>query len=235
MIRLLSIFLFFSCLFGKSYPFKDGESLHYKALFSGIEAGKGLLEVIGKDIVNNTSVLHVRFSAKTHGFIDHLYPINDVIDIWLNENSLLPIKVKKYISQGNYKKEREIYLDQESQYAIIKGDTISIPEIIHSPYSLLYFLRNKDLESLNNKRLSIIDNKNPTTIKMQIHKNIDINLELGQFNCTKVSPVNIDEKKFKNESSMSIWFTNDSKKYPAQIAIKMKFGTLILKLFKIIN
>jgi len=149
MIRLLSIFLFFSYLFAKSYPFKDGESLHYKALFSGIEAGKGLLEVIGKDIVNNTSVLHVRFSAKTHGFIDHLYPINDVIDIWLNENSLLPIKVKKYISQGNYKKEREIYLDQESQYAIIKGDTISIPEIIHSPYSLLYFLRNKDLESLN--------------------------------------------------------------------------------------
>ena len=97
---LLSLIHFVGFSQNPKLPFKDGESLHYKALFSGIEAGKGLLEVIGKDIVNNTSVLHVRFSAKTHGFIDHLYPINDVIDIWLNENSLLPIKVKKYISQG---------------------------------------------------------------------------------------------------------------------------------------
>jgi hypothetical protein len=235
MRRLLCIILFISYSSGKTYPFTEGESLYYKALFSGIEAGQGALKVIGKDTINNISVLHVRFSAKTHGFIDKIYPINDVINIWLDEHSLLPIKVEKHISEGKYNKNKQILLNHNDQFAIIKGDTLPIPLNTHSPYSLLYFLRNKNLESLHGKEFVTIDGKKITLLTMNIHENIELDIPLGQFTCTEVTPTNINKQNFKNESSMSIWFTNNFKRYPAQITIKMKFGDLTLKLYKIIN
>ena len=45
----------------------------------------------------------------------------------------------------------------------------------------------------------------------------------------------IYSKKFKNKSSISIWFSEDTKKYPVQIWLKMKYGGLMLKLEDIIN
>ena len=45
----------------------------------------------------------------------------------------------------------------------------------------------------------------------------------------------MDKQKFKNEATMSIWFSNDDVRYPVKISIKMKFGTLILKLNELIK
>jgi hypothetical protein len=62
-----------------------------------------------------------------------------------------------------------------------------------------------------------------------------LNTKLGEFTCTRVSPVRSDNKQFKNESSISIWFSEDIKRYPVQIWLKMKYGGLMLKLEEIIN
>ena len=50
---------------------------------------------------------HVQFTAKSKGLVNYLFPIDDRIDIWLNENSLLPIKVLSNIHEGQYQKKRE--------------------------------------------------------------------------------------------------------------------------------
>ena len=144
-MRSFILILSFSFLWGTNVPFKVGETLNYKASFSGIDAATGRLQVLGIETINDVSTYHVRFSANTHGFANFLFPIRDVIDLWLDENSLAPVRVKKDISEGKYKKKSESDLFQDQGFAIVRDDTITIGMGTHSPYSLFYFFRNKNL------------------------------------------------------------------------------------------
>ena len=234
-MRSIILILSFSYLCGTNVPFKVGESLNYKASFSGIDAATGRLEVLGIETINNVSTYHVRFSANTHGFANFLFPIRDVIDLWLDENSLAPIRVKKDISEGKYKKKSMSNLSQNQGFAIVRNDTISMGMGTHSPYSLFYFFRNKNLSKIDGEIFSTIEGKKITPLKMKVTEGINISVPLGDFNCTEVTPTRIDKKKFKNEATMSIWFSNDEHRYPVKIWLKMKFGAFVLKLDEITN
>ena len=234
-MRSFILILSFSFLWGTNVPFKVGETLNYKASFSGIDAATGRLQVLGIETINDVSTYHVRFSANTHGFANFLFPIRDVIDLWLDENSLAPVRVKKDISEGKYKKKSESDLFQDQGFAIVRDDTITIGMETHSPYSLFYFFRNKDLSKIDGQIFSTIEGKRITPLEMQVTDGIKIGVPMGEFNCTKVTPMRIDKKKFKNETTMSIWFTNDEHRYPVQIWLKMKFGAFVLKLEEISN
>jgi len=234
-MKSIIFILYFSYLCGASVPFKVGESLNYKASFAGIDAATGRLEILGIETINNVSTYHVQFSANTHGVANLLFPIQDVVDLWLDKNSLVPIRVKKNISEGKYKKKSESNLSQNQGFAIIRNDTISMEEGTHSPYSLFYFFRNKNLSKIDGKIFSTIEGKKITQLKMKVAENINIVVPGGDFNCTKVTPMRIDKKKFKNEATMSIWFSNDKHRYPVKIWIKMKFGAFVLKLDEITN
>ena len=234
-MRSIILILSFSFLCGTNVPFKVGESLNYKASFSGIDAATGRLEVLGIETINNVSTYHVRFSANTHGFANFLFPIRDVIDLWLDENSLVPIRVKKNISEGKYKKKSESDLSQNQGFAIVRNDTISMGMGTHSPYSLFYFFRNKNLSKIDGEIFSTIEGTKITPLKMKVTDGIKIRVPIGEFNCIKVTPMRTDKKKFKNEATMSIWFSNDEHRYPVKIWLKMKFGAFVLKLDEITN
>ncbi len=234
-MRSIILILFFSYLCGTNVPFKVGESLKYNASFSGIDAATGRLEVLGIETINNVSTYHVQFSASTHGVANFLFPIRDVIDLWLDKNSLAPIRVKKNISEGEYKKKSESNFSQSQGFAIVKHDTISMGKGTHSPYSLFYFFRNKNLSKIDGEIFSTIEGKKVTPLKMKVTEGINIAVPVGYFNCTEVTPMRIDKKKFKNEATMSIWFSNDKHRYPVKIWLKMKFGALVLKLDEITN
>ena len=234
-MRSIILIVSFSFLCGTNVPFKVGESLNYKASFSGIDAATGRLEVLGIETINSVSTYHVRFSANTHGFANYLFPIRDVIDLWLDENSLVPIRVKKNISEGKYEKKSESNLSQNQGFAIVRNDTISMGMGTHSPYSLFYFFRNKNLSKIDGEIFTTIEGKKITPLKMKVTEGINIGVPVGNFNCTEVTPMRIDKKKFKNEATMSIWFSNDEHKYPVKIWLKMKFGAFVLKLDEITN
>ena len=234
-MRSIILILSFSFLCGTNVPFKVGESLNYKASFKGIDAATGRLEVLGIETINNVSTYHVRFSAKTYGFANFLFPIQDVIDLWLDKNSLVPIRVKKNISEGKYEKKSLLNLFQNQGFAIVRNDTISMGIETHSPYSLFYFFRNKNLSKIDGEIFTTIEGKKITPLKMKVTEGINIGVPVGDFNCTEVTPTRIDKKKFKNEATMSIWFSNDEYRYPVQIWLKMKYGPFILKLDEITN
>ena len=97
---------------------------------------KQALKVIEKTVIENDSAYHVRFLAKSKGPIHHLFPINDEINIWLDSKTFLPIKIHENISEGNFKKSREIYFNQKESYAVVNDDTLNIDKNTQSPFSL---------------------------------------------------------------------------------------------------
>ena len=232
----LIIFLFlFSYVFGKNIPFDVGEILNYNASFSNIKAARGSLKVLNKETINGVKTYHVQFTAYTKGITDYLFPINDVIDLWLTEDSLIPVRVKTDIHEGKYHKKSLLDLYHDSEYAIIGNDTISIESGIHSPYSLFYFFRNQDVSITNGITIKTIQRKTIIPLKVNIDENIQISVPAGDFLCSKITPERSDNKQFKNKASMFILFSNDNNRYPVKIWLKLKFGALVLELDEIIN
>ena len=230
------LFLFlFSHVFGEDISFDVGEILNYDASFSNIKAARGSLKVLNKETINGVKTYHVQFTAYTKGITDYLFPIDDVIDLWLTEDSLIPVRVKTDIHEGKYHKKSRLDLYHDSEYAIIGNDTISIESGTHSPYSLFYFFRNQDVSITNGKTLKTIQEKTIIPLKVNIDENIQISVPAGDFLCSRITPERSDKKQFKNKASMFILFSNDNNRYPVKIWLKLKFGALVLELDEIIN
>jgi len=229
-MNLLIIFFFSLSLAFSSASMKIGEKLKYSAYFGGVPAAEASLEIIGKEKLNGTSTYHVRFSAKSKGIISYLFPINDKIDLWLTEDSLLTVKESLRIREGNYKKSQEMILNHNKNFVVLNSDTLTIPSNTHSPYALFYFFRTKDFNQVELDTLHTTNGKKTTALKVEVERNIKVNVPAGTFTCTKITPMKLNEKEFKNRSQMSISFSNDENRYPVKIWLTMKYGSLVLEL-----
>ena len=215
--------------------FKVGETLNYNAYFGNLPAASATLEIIDKEYLNGASVYHVRFSAKSKGLVNYIFPINDRIDLWLERDSLLTMKEILKIKEGGFKRSQEMVFNHDDNIVIVNSDTLKIPYQTHSPYSLFYFFRRKDLNYLKGKPLYTTNGKRITSLEIEVENNVDVRVPAGKFNCTKVTPVKTSRREFKNKSHMSILFSNDIYRYPIKIWLTMKYGSLVLELESITN
>ena len=229
---LIVFFLPLSLVFSSS-SMKIGEKLKYSAYFGGVPAAEASLEIIGKEKINGTSTFHVRFSARSKGIINYLFPINDKIDLWLTEDSLLTVKELLRIREGNYKRSQEMILNHNKNFVVLNTDTLTIPDNTHSPYALFYFFRKKDINQVELDTLHTTNGKKATALKVEVERDVKVDVPAGSFTCTKITPMKLNEKEFKNRSQMSMLFSNDENRYPVKIWLIMKYGSLVLELDKI--
>jgi len=235
MMNLLIVFIFSLSLAFPSSSIKVGEKLKYSAYFGGVPAAEASLEIIGKKKLNGKSTYHVRFSARSKGIINYLFPIDDKIDLWLTEDSLLTVRESLRIREGNYKKSQEMILNHNEKFLVINSDTLAIPRNTHSPYALFYFFRIEDFNQVVLDTLYTTNGKKTTALKVEIERDVKVNVPAGSFNCNKITPIKLDDREFKNRSRMSILFSNDENRYPVKIWLTMKYGSLVLELDNITN
>ena len=234
-MNLLIVFFFSLSLAFSSSSMKIGEKLNYSAYFGGVPAAEASLEIIGKEKLNGTSTYHVRFSARSKGIINYLFPINDKIDLWLTEDSFLTVKESLRIREGNYKKSQEMILNHNKNFLVLDSDTLTIPGNTHSPYALFYFFRMNDFNQVVKDTLHTTNGKKTTALKVEIERDVKVTVPAGSFDCNKVTPRRLNDKEFKNRSQMSMLFSNDENRYPVKIWLTMKYGSLVLELDNITN
>ena len=225
------VLLIYSCfVFSQNIPFDVGETLTYDAFISGIPAGRGELKVCGLDTISNLPVYHVQVRAWTTGFTKTLYPLDDKINIWLDKESLNTIKVVKKIKQGSYEKNSISHLNHSEGWAIVDGDSIPIPTGTQSPYALFYLFRSKNFLRLEKNIFTTIDEKKIANLTFNLVPKKRTNVPFGSFISNKLEPSHTQGKKFKNKGEMSIWFSDNSVQIPIKILLKLKYGSLELRL-----
>ena len=215
------------------YPFKAGEKLHYDVSFAGIKAGNAYLEVIDNNESKINNEIHIRFVAKTSFPFSSVYLIDDQIDTWLDINDLYTKKIKRSIKQGNYKKESETKNYYEESISVTNKDTTLINGFLFDPYSLFYLLRTKPLILGQTIKINTFNGKKITPIQIVTKAEETINTVFGSFNCLVIKPFREGSTLLKNKGDMMIWFSNDKKRLPIQIKIKLQYGSMLLKIKEI--
>ena len=94
------------------------------------------------------------------------------------------------------------------------------------------FLEKVILKHSIKKKINILKKKSFETLTVDIKSNLEVNSKYGRWLSTCVEPKRVKRDKFKNDSAISIWFAEDSKKYPIKFWIKMKYGGLLLELYE---
>jgi len=227
-IVFLSIF---TILPGQSaWPFQVGERLTYNVSFTGITAGQASLEVVNDTVVNNYHQLHIRFNARTTFPVSSIYTINDQVDTWLDSKYLYTKKLTKNIREGNYKNDSYTIIDYDQSIAITNGDTVIIDQFLRDSYSLFYFLRTIPLIIGETIDFTAFDGKIITPFQVITKTKETINTMAGTFPCLVVKPFREGTTLLKNKGDMMIWFSDDKIRLPIQIRIKLKYGSMLLKL-----
>ena len=228
-------FITLSLVFGNSLPVSIGETLLYNASFRGIHAANASLEIIKKTVAGSDSVYHIRFTARSEGPINYIFPIDDEINLWLDIKTFLPINIHEEINEGRFKKSTKIHFNRKNNFALINNDTLRIEKNTQSPYSLFYFFRKNSIQDFKNREISLIQNNKTALLNLTVRENEVVSVPAGEFTCSIISPERKDNRKFKNKAELDVMFSNDLKKYPVKIRLKLKYGYLILELDKIIN
>ena len=227
-IIFLSIF---TILPGQSaWPFQIGERLTYNVSYTGITAGQASLEVVNDTVVNNYHQLHIRFNARTTFPVSSIYTINDQVDTWLDSKYLYTKKLTKNIREGNYKNDSYTIIDYDQSIAITNGDTVIIDQFLRDSYSLFYFLRTIPLIIGETIDFTAFDGKKITPFQVITKTKETINTMAGTFPCLVVKPFREGTTLLKNKGDMMIWFSDDKIRLPIQIRIKLKYGSMLLKL-----
>ena len=230
---LLIIYILTILYADDSYPFKAGEKLLYDVSFAGIKAGNAYLEVINDNESKIHNEIHIRFVAKTSFLFSSVYLIDDQIDTWLDINDLYTKKIKRSIKQGNYKKESETKNYYEESISVTNKDTTLINGFLFDPYSLFYLLRTKPLILGQTIKINTFNGKKITPIQIVTKAEETINTVFGSFNCLVIKPFREGSTLLKNKGDMMIWFSNDKKRLPIQIKIKLQYGSMLLKIKEI--
>ena len=211
-------------------PFQVGERLTYNVSFTGITAGQASLEVVNDTVVNNYHQLHIRFNARTTFPVSSIYTINDQVDTWLDSKYLYTKKLTKNIREGNYKNDSYTIIDYDQSIAITNGDTVIIDQFLRDSYSLFYFLRTIPLIIGETIDFTAFDGKKITPFQVITKTKETINTMAGTFPCLVVKPFREGTTLLKNKGDMMIWFSDDKIRLPIQIRIKLKYGSMLLKL-----
>ena len=230
----LSIILILICfsreVYGNSLPFRVGETFNYIAKFNFIPAGTAILKVVSLDTVNNIPSFHIQYSARTGSLADKLFKIRDQVDSWIDEKGMFIHHQIKTIRQGNYRKYSNTKLFYADSFAIVNNDSIPISGTVFDPYSLFYYLRTIPLilgETLN---MITFDNGSFTDFQLRVEKRESLSGPAGTFKCLVINPFKDGKTLLKNEGDMTIWFSDDARRIPVQILVKLKYGTMKLKL-----
>ena len=101
-----------------------------------------------------------------------------------------------------------------------------------NPYSLIYYFRNKTLNSSDSYDIKIVDNKKITPLIFKIGNKEKISSSVGDYYANKVWPKRTDRNEFKNAGKMMIWYS-ENEGIPIKVNLKLKFGSLNLDLVKI--
>ena len=190
-ITLIKKYLFFQGLafvFGTSLPFNVGETLFYTASFRGIHAAQASLKTIKKTVIGIDSVYHIRFTAKSEGPINYIFPIDDEINLWLDMKTFLPVKIDEKIREGKFKRATKIHFDRKNNFALINNDTLQIQKNTQSLFSLFYFFRKNSIQKFKNQEISLIQNNKTTLLNLMVRENKVIKVPAGEYTCSVVSP-----------------------------------------------
>jgi hypothetical protein len=227
--------------------FQRGEQLIYKVYYNWkfvwLPAGE-----VSMTVFENDNDYEVKVKGTTYEAYDNFFMVRDYFYSKIEKSTMRPLSFVRHIREGEYQLFDSISFNHQSQTAItyhgktkqdLKVEVHRLGECMHDLVSVLYSLRNTQVESYKNGDIipiKVFFDKEVFPIKVKYHGKVpkkDIK-DLGKFNTLRISPELVPGQVFAEGTKMDIWVSDDDNKIPLMIEspLKIGIGKAVLKSYK---
>lgn len=215
------------------------ETLHYNIEWRLITAGKAKVEWRREN-----QGWQINVHVESIGLVSKLFRVED--DYSANLNNGLCAESSQFLShEGSRTRETKITFDAAAKKAIyletdrVKNTTLlsqetDIPACVHEIAGGVYFLRTLNLEPGQSTTEPVTDGKKSVAAKVEAQAREDVRTPEGLFHTIRYEVYLFNGVLFKRPAHLNIWLTDDARKLPVQIRVRMSIavGTINLLLEK---
>lgn len=198
-----------------------------------VKGGYGILEVPNIVRRNGYICYWLKSYAYSTGIVGQIYPVNDVIESFMDVDSFYSLQFRKKVSEGGYKDHFTITFDQKKHRAKRKDvfDVETYPRV-QDILSAFYYVRTLEFEPGDTIPLPYHDNGGNYPILVVVHRYETVEVPAGRFDCIVIEPIIKAEGLFKRKGKMYVWLTNDVRKMPVKMESKIPIGSIQTLLFE---
>ncbi|HOG63922.1 MAG TPA: DUF3108 domain-containing protein [Spirochaetota bacterium] len=148
-VPLMTLILILSPSKAAAFPFSPGEVIRFQIKVFGLHVGYQDMKFTGPVMLNGRRVLHAVADTRSLESIKSAfnYSLHDVIEVWMDPVTLLPIRVYKDIQEGSWTDKVTIDIDQNNRTALYRdkrnpnGVRIPLRRATLDILSLVYYVR----------------------------------------------------------------------------------------------
>ncbi len=244
MFSRLQIFLILLIIFSnkslsqQTLPYKLGENFSYNISFAGIKVGDASLRIDSIKNINDKNCYHIIGAGKTTPFFDFFFKVRDTYETFLDTSSILPIKFKRDISEGGFKK-KQLYHFNHTDSIVYSEDTLyKIYNSSQDMLSALFFAR-----TFNGNNLKIDDkfiipifmDEENYFLEIKYLQKDTLKTDFGDIECLVFKPLMQEGRVFENGERMKVWITNDQNHILLKVETQIWAGKIEAELVDYFN
>lgn len=208
-------------------PFKVGEQLNYQVYLPSIAApiARATFQVRARSKYFNQDGVLFTVSAQTTNALQSLFVANDIINSYVNPQTLLPFQTELNLSEGRTRVNTKLTINQDYGRATTeKGDRIEIPVGTHDYLSFFYVLRTFNLTVGKPSAISLLVNNKPKTVTFTALKRESVQLGSQTIPAIQVSITTDDPQPDKFQ--LRGWLSDDRRRLPLRLTAITKLGPI---------
>jgi uncharacterized protein DUF3108 len=178
------------------------------------------------------------------GMVSKLFKVNDDYTSSLTE-SLCVSSTAMTAREGRRYRETRVAVDTETRKAayrerdlntnaMVASHDIDTPACVHDIFGGLYLLRTKHLEPGQSTQVPITDGKKCVSATIEAQARETVRTPSGAYKTIRYEAFLFNDVLYRRPAHLYVWLTDDARKLPVQIRVKMQFtiGTITLQLEK---
>ena len=219
------------------------EKLHYGIEWRLVDAGNATLTLDRRTSAEQTG-WHSSVALESTGLVSKLYKVHDTYtgdyeDQFCATSSLLDA------AEGHRRRETKVTFDRIANKAtylerdliknsIVKTDEIDIPQCVHDVVGGLYRLRTMRIDVGQSAQIPMSDGKKSVSARVEAQERELVKTKSGTYKTVRYEAFLFDGVLYKRRARLFVWLTDDARRLPVQIRVRMQFaiGTITLQLEK---
>jgi hypothetical protein len=241
--RLLPLLVCATPAFSQSNPLPARETFHYGIDWRLFAAGKARVDM------NATPQPRPGYQVNLHlestGIVSKLFKVEDDYSANLNSSYCAQslqmtthegsrLRETKIAFDGEARKASYLERDRAKNNAIVRSGDIDIPPCVHDVLGGLFFVRTLNLEPGQSTQIPVSDGKKSVLVKVEAQAREDVKTPEGTFKTIRYEAYLFDNVLYKRSAHVNVWVSDDRRKLPVQIRVRMTFtiGTITLLMEK---
>ena len=206
-------------------PFKVGEQLNYQVYLANGAQPVGTISfaVRARGRYFNLNGLLFSAAAQTSGPGARAFPVNDLINSYVDPATLFPFRTELNMNEGRHRTSRSYNLDQNRGAAVSDSrERIDIPVGTHDLISLVYAIRTFNLTPPKRNAISIMATARPRTLFVTSLRRETIEVSGQKVSAIQLSLTTDDPQADKLQ--MRMWVGDDTRHLPLRFTAVTELG-----------